>query len=616
MLATTNNTKNPYSSLMPALGVLAALLVFYHNSFFGPFVFDDIPAILENPTILNLRDIGHVLAPPHGKGITVEGRPLVNLSLAFNYAVSGKDPWSYHLFNFIIHSFAALFVLGIIRRTLLRIKEISVDNNEALGLSFCIAFIWALHPLQTESVTYVIQRAESLMGLFYLATLYFFIRATETSEVSGWLFASTLTCVAGMASKEVMISAPLSVLLYDWIINKNAFRSALKKRPIYYLALGLSALGLLFLAFHTGTRGGTSGFGIDISPWMYWKTQFEAVWCYISLVFWPKNLIFDYGVQWVDHITLILPYILGLVVLVVCSGYFLYKRTWIGLIAFFFFAILAPTSVMPGNRQILAEHRMYLPLISVITLCVCGGYFLIKKRIKTLRLSFFIGCIFILGLILGYKTYLRNQDYQSIERLYTDTVTKRPQNGYAHYNLGKLYAESGKPYLAISEYEGAIKYGPNTEQAYYNLGNTFFDLGRLDDACTQFKAAIHINPNYSKAHYNLGNALIRMGRREEALTEFTHASRIKPDYLEALDNRGGVLLELGRYREAELQFLEVIAKNPFILTTHINLGNTFRIEGKLNEALDQFTLALRLDPKCQPAQMGLIQVRALLDGTP
>ena len=616
MVSPLNSTRKSYGSFWASLGIIVAIFSVYQNSYFGPFVFDDIPAILENPTIHSLLDFRQVLSPPHGKGITVEGRPLVNLSLALNYAISGTEVWSYHLLNLIIHSSASLFVLGIVRRTLLRLRGLGLHTSEALGLGFSVALMWALHPLQTESVTYVIQRAESLMGLFYLASLYCFIRGTETKQSAGWIISSVAACLAGMASKEVMISAPLIILVYDWIINELSLKDALKKRSLYYLALTVSACVLLFLALGTGTRGGTSGFGIDISPWTYWKTQFEAMWHYLALVFWPKNLVFDYGVQWVEHFVTIIPYVLFLMSLVVVSAYYLVKRSWIGLLALFFFAILAPTSVMPGNRQILAEHRMYLPLLSVISLLVCGGYFLLRRSFQKISLKLIIVIALILSAALGLRSYARNQDYSTVIGLYQDTVLKRPQNGYAHYNLGKLLAESGKLQEAISEYQAAIKYGPNTEQAHYNLGNTFTDLNRYDEAIAEFEAAIKQNPMYSKAHYNLGNVLVGLGRLNEALVEFTTAAHLKPNFLEAQDNRGGVLLELGRYPEAEEQFLTVITKNPMIVDAHINLGNTYRLEGKLKESIEQFEIALRLDPRCVPAQKGLTDVRALLDGAP
>ena len=209
-----------WAPLLIALAGFAA----YANSFSGPYVFDDLGSIPENPTIRQLWPIGRVLTPPPGQ--TVSGRPLVNLSLAINYAFGGTGVAGYHLGNLLIHLLAGLTLFGIVRRTLVP------KTRMATQLACAVALLWTLHPLQTESVTYLIQRAESLMGLFYLLTLYCFIRwidadvgakrarvplqsgsgsrqaFVESGRSNGWAWLSGLCCLLGMASKEVMVSAP------------------------------------------------------------------------------------------------------------------------------------------------------------------------------------------------------------------------------------------------------------------------------------------------------------------------------------------------------------------------------------------------------------------------
>src|ERR1022692_1539631 len=199
------------------LMVVAAGLLAYHNSFTGPFIFDDFYSIEDNPTIHHLWPIWQTLSPPRIGAPTVEGRPLVNLSLAINYALGGYRLWGYHALNLTIHILAALTLFGIVRRTLLQPRLQERFGAAADGLALAVAVLWMVHPLQTESVTYIIQRAESLMGLFYLLTLYCFLRAAGAGGPGRfwWLAASVFACLLGMATKEVMVSAPLVVLLYD-----------------------------------------------------------------------------------------------------------------------------------------------------------------------------------------------------------------------------------------------------------------------------------------------------------------------------------------------------------------------------------------------------------------
>ncbi|MDE3085046.1 MAG: hypothetical protein KGJ37_07530, partial [Verrucomicrobiota bacterium] len=216
-------------SAVMAGGCLIALAVFlaYANSFHGPFIFDDPLCILHNKTI---RSLLTGLFPPTGTGLTVSGRPMVNLSLAVNYALSGTEVRGYHITNLCIHIMATLALFGLVRRTLQQPRSAGrYSKNSATALACAIALIWGLHPLQTESVTYVIQRAESLAALFYLLTLYCFVRYSDRQEAMGerreaegrndlasgfWLLTSVLCCLIGMASKETMVSAPIIVFLY------------------------------------------------------------------------------------------------------------------------------------------------------------------------------------------------------------------------------------------------------------------------------------------------------------------------------------------------------------------------------------------------------------------
>ncbi len=193
--------------------VIVALAV-YANSFRGPFIFDDEQSILQNPSIRRLWPIWGPLNPPKG-GWPVQSRPIMNLSLALNYALFGLDVRGYHGFNLTIHVLGALLLYGIVRRTLSLPALRDRFGKVAAQLALAAALIWTVHPLQTESVTYVIQRTESIMGLFYLLTLYCVIRGACSARPVGWCLSAVVACALGMASKEVMVTAPVIVLLYD-----------------------------------------------------------------------------------------------------------------------------------------------------------------------------------------------------------------------------------------------------------------------------------------------------------------------------------------------------------------------------------------------------------------
>ncbi|HEY8995225.1 MAG TPA: hypothetical protein VIM71_11225, partial [Lacunisphaera sp.] len=260
------NPRSKWHSFSWIAGLSLVVGLVYANSFTGPFVFDDLPAIADNPSIRRLRPLGAVLAPDLDGGVTVSGRPLVNFSLAVNYALGGKGVASYHATNLLIHMLAGLVLLGVVRRTLRRSSSVVLRENAGSVGGFT-ALLWLLHPLQTESVTYIVQRAEALMGLCYLLSLYGFIRATEATRPGRWFALSVMACLLGMACKEVMVSAPLMILLYDRTFVAGTFRAAWQHRWRYYLALAATWLVLAWLVAGTTGRGGTAGFGTTVGSW-------------------------------------------------------------------------------------------------------------------------------------------------------------------------------------------------------------------------------------------------------------------------------------------------------------------------------------------------------------
>ena len=239
---------------MPLVLIVAGLLA-YHNSFTGPFIFDDRLSIQENPTIRHLWPISQPLSPPHAGAATVGGRPVINLSLAINYALGGLDVRGYHALNLGVHILAGLTLFGVVRRTLLQPRLRERFGAVANELALAVAVLWTVHPLQTESVTYIVQRAESIMGLFYLLTLYCFIRGAESPWPRVWYGLCLSACALGMASKQVMASVPLLVMLYDRAFVSRSFREAWRRRWPLYLALASTWILLGYLVFFHGSFG-------------------------------------------------------------------------------------------------------------------------------------------------------------------------------------------------------------------------------------------------------------------------------------------------------------------------------------------------------------------------
>jgi tetratricopeptide (TPR) repeat protein len=617
-----------FGRLAPA-AIVAAGLAAYADSFSGPFVFDDPASIVDNPTIRHLTRMKAVLATPAGSGLPVDGRPLVNLSLAVNYAISGTNVWSYHALNLAIHVLAGLALFGIVRRTL----EGMAGRTDARmrpgpggpGLAaLAVALIWVLHPLQTESVTYVVQRAESLMGLFYLLTLYCFIRyaeirsaragASETGEGSGrsWAALSIACCLLGAASKEVIVTAPLIVWLYDRTFVSGTFRKAWREHRGLYLGLVSSWLLLGWLVIGTNARNHSVGFGSAVAWPAYALTQFGAVAHYLRLSFWPHPLVFDYGSAVAGGPGAVAPQMAVVLLLLAATLAALWRRPALGFCGAWFFAILAPTSsIVPVATQTMAEHRMYLPLAAVVTLAVLGLLAAAGRRSLPVLLAIAIG--------LGFLTARRNGDYRSARSIWTITVAQRPQSWRAHNDLGLALADSpGRLPEAISHYEEALRLNPDYPIAHYNLANALAGIpGRLPDAIRHYEEALRLKPDYAEAHVNLAIALARSpGRLPEAIRHYEEALRINPDSPEAHNNLANALARTsGRTPEAIRHYEEALRLNPDYANAHFNLAIVLKEDpGRMPEAVSHFEEALRLKPDYAEAHNNLGIVLARIPG--
>lgn len=577
--------------------VFTALAAYLH-SFSVPFLYDDEGSILKNTTIRHLWPIWDALSPPHASGETVGGRPMLNLSLAVNYAVSGTAVWSYHALNFIIQILAGLALFGIVRRTLLRPVLRERFGQVAWLLALAVALIWTVHPLQTESVTYIVQRAESLMGLFYLLTVYCFVRGMESRKPGGWLVLATVACLLGMASKEVMVSAPLMVLLYDRTFVAGTFRKAWQLRWRFYSGLAGTWFVLGCLVAGTGGRGSTAGFSSGVAWWAYALTQFRAITHYLWLSVWPQNLIFNYGTDLATPGVEVVPYVL--LVALLFAGTLIALRRWpaIGFLGAWFFLILAPSSsVVPVATEIMAEHRMYLALAPVVVLVVLGLYRLAGKQSMTVFLTS--------ALVLAWLTFQRNESYRSELAIWSDTVAKCPNNARAQYNLGHALFDNGQTDEAMAHYQTAIKIQPDYAEAHNNLGYSLLQKGQIDEAITHFQTAIKIHPDYADAHDNLGGALLQNGQVDEAIIQFQKTLALQPDDDVADFNLGNALVQKGQVTEAIARYQMAIKIRPGFAEAHNNLGIAFFQKGQVDEEIVQFQAAIIINPDYAEAHNNL-----------
>jgi protein O-mannosyl-transferase len=583
-------------SVIATMSVVLLVLIAYANSFRGALVFDDRAEITENASIKQLWPLTIPLSPPAEAG--TGGRPMANLTLALNYAVSGLNTWSYHIANFAIHTMAALVLFGVVRRSLSLPGMDRRCQHAAGALALTTALLWAVHPLQTQVVTYLSQRTEELMGLFYLLTVYCFIRGA-TGSSRGWHIAAVAVCFLGMLSKEVMVTAPVMVLLYDRIFIGGSFREAWARRRFLYLGLAATWLVLPLLMHDVKTRG--VGYGLGISAFQYALTESKAVVVYLRLSLWPRPLIFDYGIELLKRISDALPYLVLLGVFLTAAVVALRRWSRAGFAAAWVFLILAPgSSVVPILQQPIAESRMYLSLAGILVLVIVGGYIWLGSRVLVAGFLLVIAGV---GLTLH-----RNPVYRSEESLWRDVIAKRPENPRAHYNLGVWLDLSGRRAEAVTEYKVAIVLSPTYADAHNNFGNALLEEGRVEEAIQQLKIALRVRPTYVDAHYNMGNALVARGDIQDAISHYETCLRLAPPDAKTLNNLGSALLRVGQVDRAISNFEAAIKLNPKFADPQGNLGTALYYLGRTTDAIRAYQQALTLDPDHLDARHNLAEV--------
>lgn len=581
--------------------VVAAGVSAYAGSFSGPFIFDDISSIPENPYICRLRSPSCILSAPAQK--TIAGRPVVSLSLAINYALGGLNVRGYHAFNLAAHLLSALLLFGIVRRSLRGPAFRDRLERSAPWLAGTVALIWTVHPLQTESVTYIIQRTGLLMGLFYLLTLYCAIRGWESSRPWPWFIGAVVACGLGMGCKEVMVSAPLTVLLYDRTFVSGSFGAAARRHGRLYAGLAATWVFLAVLMV-SGPRSDTVGFGLGISALDYLRTQAGVILSYLRLCFWPDPLVISYDWPVVRTWRAWAPH--GLVVLVLLVGTLraLRRRHWSGFVGAWFFLILAPTSsFVPITTEIAAERRMYLPLAAVITLAVMvgwwGGGYLLRRVWSRSPVPQLAGAALVAALagVLGYATAQRNRDYRSALAIWTDAVAKQPTHARGLTGLGVALSRAGRIDEAAARFHRALELKPDDHLSHNALGDALAKLGKTDQALEHFLTAIRLRPDYHRAHNNLGNALVTLGRHEEAFQSFHRALDLWPDFAEAHVSLGYALSQTGRLDEAIRHYRRALDLRPHNVLCLNNLGNALLNQKKVERAIATFRQALTINPR-------------------
>jgi len=599
----------PVRARVPNWAIAIGLLIVgcaWANSLGGAFLLDDLVHVVGNPKIRSLW--------PPWECFGDSARPIVDLSLAINFAIGRLDPAGYHVCNLLIHLATGTAIYLFARRVLReRRPERDCDGHDA-AVAFAIALLWLVHPLTTQGVTYVIQRGESLMSLFYVLTLYCFLRGEQDARRGAWFTASVLCCAAGFLCKGVMVTAPVAVLMLDWVVVSGSWKEPFTRRWKLYVGLAstwgvLFALGLVQLLFRPETHGaGTVGFSVSgVTPKEYLLTQAGVLVHYLRLCAWPDTLVFDY--LWPPVTDIRDALIPGIVMLCIfAAGLILtIRKRLAGFVVLTFFLILAPTSSFVPISDLCVEHRMYLALVCFVAIFVVALH-TVARRIRPGSATGFIVIVLIIAAVLGLRTHLRNRNYASDDVMWRSVIAERPENYRAMDHLGTTLMEDGRIGEAIPLFKEALRIKPGMTVIENNLANCLAQSGELEAAIALYRQILANDPGLPRTHLNLALTLQMAGRDAEAVTHYDAGMTVDVPEGGAWRNYALVLQKVGRLADAEVALRRALTLMPGDAEGFRLLGSVLERRGKPAEAIEAYRAALRIDPANAAARARLDQL--------
>jgi len=571
-----------------AMLVLAGVLA-YSNTANVPFVFDDSIRIVYNEKI---RTLWPTVA------MADSNRPIVNYTFAINQAIHGDQVWGYHALNLAIHLTAGLFLLGIVRRSLSNTRRSLSEHSEYLAIA--VALIWVVHPLQTQAVTYINQRYESLMGLFYLLTLYLFIRSLDSKYTKIWRIASVAMCAVGMGCKEAMVSAPLIILWYDRAFVETSWKALIAKRKLYYAGLASTWAILAWAMLHYTDEYTTGGMVIvaNVTPWTYLLSQSDVIVHYVRLVIWPQGQCFFDEWPVAHSIREVLPQALCIVTILFGTVWCIFRFPKLGFLGGWFFLILAPTSSFIPIRDLIFEHRMYLPLAAVTVAIVLGTFALACRCGRFTAVARRSHAVLMFAVVIGLAmtTYARNRVYRSEISLWQDTVIKAPHHADAWHNLGLSLINAGRSSEALPFLERASKLAPNDADTNSSFGAALIECGEYDLARVHLELAIRSNPKDHVAMRNMGNLLLDTGKGTEAIEYCQRAIQLAPSDPELNMSLVAALIVARRFEDAINECNSVLKLQPTYTKAHLNLLSAYSNLGRYDEAIHHGFAAIDAEP--------------------
>jgi len=576
--------------LILAGAVILAYLPVWHAGI----IWDDAAVVTANPVIvgpLGLKEIWTTSA--------ADICPLTLTTFWVEHLLWGLAPVPYHLVNVFMHAACAVVLWQVLRS--LRVP------GAWLG-----AALWALHPVEVESVAWISEMKNTQSGLFFLLSILFFVRWLKARDLDrraggGWNYALTLLFAAlAMASKSSAVILPVVLCLCAWWMESRwDWRNLARVAPIFFISVVAGIVSIWTQQIH----------GANDPLWTRtWPerlvTAGDAVWFYLGKLLWPHPLILIYP-RWQIDAGQLISYLPLCAVIVALFILWLKRDSWFrpGFLVFAYFLtallpVLGLVDMSYSHYSFVADHFQYLASMGPLALAGAGLSRLadfVTPGKYGLRSSLCAGLL----LALGVLSWQRVWAFESEKTLWSDTLAKNPNCSIAHSGLGAFLLEGGKWDEAIAQYEEALEINPNYAETHNNLANALLQKGRVDEAIAEYQKALEINPNVAETHYNLGNTLLQKGRVDEAIVECQKALEINPNYADAHAYLGSALLQKGHVDAAIAEYQKAMEINPNYAGAHYNLGNALLQKGQVDEAIAEYEKALEINPNYPEAHANL-----------
>ena len=609
--------------------LLLAIFLTYSPVWWAGFIWDDDAHLTANPVIigpLGLKEIWTTGAAQY--------YPLVLTTFWLEHSVWGLLPLPYHLVNVLIHGLSAI--------VLWRVLQCLDIPGAWLG-----AALWALHPVQVETVAWVTELKNTQSGLFYLLSILFFVQWLKNKELHRTYALTLLFAALAMASKSSTVVLPFVLCLCSWWVDRKwNWKTFGRLVPVFLMSVAAAELAIRTVDLQ--------GVNQDTQWLRSWPerliTAGKVFWFYLGKLVWPHRLIFVYP-RWVIDSSQWFSYLPLAAAILVLFWLWLMRNTWTRPIFFalaYFLAALLPVLGLVEHYflrySFVADHLQYLASMGPLGLIGAGLVRLSSvafPRNPSLHLSLAAGLLMILGSLSWHRCWV----YENQDILWTDTLAQNPECWLAHNNfgidanvkgdvdeaivhfrkvlelnpsfaegynnLGMALLAKGQVTDAVTRFQEALKLRPTFDMAYNNLGDAYYQQGRMDDAMTQFRLALKYNPNFDQAHNNLGFALLKRGQADEAIVHFKRALELNPAYAGAFDNMGDALAAKGQTDEAIAQFKKALEIDPSLEDARYGMGNAYFQKGQLDEAEKQYQQALQSNPAHAEAlcNLGMVFLR-------